>query len=176
MSIWVWDLPLLILIVVGGDILLFFLTYLAPHSREGIFHEIYSQRKHPYRFTLWMAAGQSGGFILVYPVQQYLTPSLLETIGIVLFALFLLIGFIVIVFGVGIWNLERSVDKIDRTIVGLGRYYLSFAPQCWQKLASELTVLPQLEQYRFVACEGSSGSSIDGTSGGARLLSFAIME
>jgi len=102
------------LTIVGGTIVLFLLTYLALHSKEGIFYEIYSQRKHPYRFTLWMAAGQSAGFTLVYLIQQYLTPSPLETIGIVLFALFLLIGFLAIVYGVRIWNLEKSIRNMKR--------------------------------------------------------------
>ena len=112
------DLAVLILIVVGGDILLFLLTYLALHSREGIFYEIYSRRKHPYRFTLWMAVGQSGGFTLVYLIQRYLTPSPLETVGFVIFGLFLLIGFITVVFGARIWNLEKGLRSIERAKEG----------------------------------------------------------
>ena len=94
--------------------MLFLLTYLALHSKEGIFHELSSQRKHPYRFTLWIAAGQSGGFTLAYLIERYLTPSPLETIGIVLFALFLLIGVITVVFGVRIWKLEKSIRNMKR--------------------------------------------------------------
>ncbi len=88
--------------------LLFLLTYLTLQTGKGIFYEIFSQRKHPYRFTLWMAVGHSGGLTAAYLLQHYFTPSPLETIGYVVFGLFLLITVIAVVFGVRLWKSNLS--------------------------------------------------------------------
>ena len=97
---YILDLTLLITYVIGGPIIHFLLTYLGLHSRKGMLYEIWSKRKHPYRFTLWIAICHSGTGILIYLSQQYF--------GIVMFALFLLIGFFGIVFSVKLWNLDKK--------------------------------------------------------------------
>jgi len=104
------DFTVFLLAVLCSTVLLFLLTYLALKKSKGTFHEIYEAKKHPYRFTFWLALGNLIGSAIAYSFLCYFELSQLEILGYLIFFQFLIIFFLAITFGVKLWNLKRKIS------------------------------------------------------------------